>query len=61
MSDVRTAEGSAPSRVVGRYEILREVGLRKGTRRLYLMNADGSHVRALTHGSFDMSPDWYRG
>jgi protein kinase-like protein len=26
MSDVRTAEGSAPSRVVGRYEILREVG-----------------------------------
>jgi serine/threonine protein kinase len=26
MSDVRTAEGSAPTRVVGRYEILREVG-----------------------------------
>jgi TolB protein len=34
---------------------------RKGQLRLYVMNADGSHVRALTHGNFDMSPDWNRG
>jgi TolB protein len=34
---------------------------RRGQRRLYVMNFDGSHVRALTHGNFDMSPDWARG
>lgn len=35
--------------------------IQKGRRQLYVMNADGSHVRRLTHGGFDMSPDWFRG
>jgi Tol biopolymer transport system component len=33
----------------------------KGQRRLYVMDADGSHVKKLTSGAFDMNPDWYRG
>ena len=35
--------------------------IRKGQRRLYVANADGSHVRMLTRNVFDMSPDWARG
>ena len=34
---------------------------RRGTRRIYTMDADGAHVRMLTRGSFDMSPAWARG
>jgi Tol biopolymer transport system component len=35
--------------------------LGKGQRRLFTANVDGSGVRMLTHGSYDMSPDWARG
>jgi Tol biopolymer transport system component len=34
---------------------------RKGQRRLYTARADGSGLRMLTRGVFDMSPDWARG
>ena len=34
---------------------------RRRIRRIYTMDLDGAHVRMLTHGSFDMSPDWARG
>ena len=34
---------------------------RRGTRRIYTMDADGAHIRILTRGSFDMSPAWARG
>jgi Tol biopolymer transport system component len=33
----------------------------KGQRRLFVMNANGTGVRMLTRGRFDMSPDWARG
>jgi Tol biopolymer transport system component len=35
--------------------------IRRGVRRVYVMDADGAHVHMLTHGGFDMSPDWARG
>jgi Tol biopolymer transport system component len=35
--------------------------VRRGTRRIYTMDADGAHVRMISRGSFDMSPDWARG
>jgi Tol biopolymer transport system component len=34
---------------------------RRGIRRIYTMDADGAHVRMVSRGSFDMSPDWARG
>jgi TolB protein len=33
----------------------------KGQRRLFVANANGSGVRMLSKGAFDMSPDWARG
>jgi Tol biopolymer transport system component len=33
----------------------------KDRRRLFVMNADGTDVRMVTRGSYDMSPDWARG
>ena len=33
----------------------------KGQRRLYVMNANGSKVKMLSRGAYDMNPDWYRG
>ena len=33
----------------------------KGQRRLYVMEANGNHVKKLTRGAYDMSPDWHRG
>lgn len=34
---------------------------RRGIRRIYTMDLDGAHVRMITKGKFDMSPDWARG
>jgi TolB protein len=33
----------------------------KERRRLFVMNADGTGVRMVTRGTYDMSPDWARG
>ena len=35
--------------------------IRKGQRRLFVANVNGSGVRMLSRGTFDMSPDWARG
>jgi Tol biopolymer transport system component len=35
--------------------------IRKGQRRVYVMNRNGTAVRGLTRGATDMSPDWARG
>jgi Tol biopolymer transport system component len=35
--------------------------VRKGQRRLFVVNAKGGSPRMLTRGTFDMSPDWARG
>jgi Tol biopolymer transport system component len=35
--------------------------VRKGQRRLFVANANGTGVRMLTKGAFDMSPDSARG
>jgi Tol biopolymer transport system component len=35
--------------------------IRKGQRRLFVVNANGTGLRMLTRGTFDMSPDWARG
>ena len=33
----------------------------KNQRRLFVVKPDGTGVRMLTRGAFDMSPDWARG
>ena len=35
--------------------------VRKGQRRLFVVNTTGSRLRMLSKGAFDMSPDWARG
>jgi len=35
--------------------------VRKGQRRLFVANANGTGLRMLTRGAYDMSPDWARG
>jgi TolB protein len=67
---VMNADGSAPTRVTnhpaldalpsflpdGRIVFVSE-RIAKGQRRLFVANANGSHVQQLTRGSYDMSPD----
>jgi TolB protein len=33
----------------------------RGQRLLHVMNVDGTGIRPLTRGAYDMSPDWFRG